>query len=128
MTPEEINQACAELCGWKHVVYTPARQVSASPYNVWIPSTHVGVRPIDDEGDGKRGIPNFTDSLEAAQMAFNALDENSKVYAIGSLLKMLNLQCAFVVGITSVVELMTKITPAQWCEVTLKAVGKWREE
>lgn len=73
MKPEQINIKIAEVCGWKKCRYIPAEQLTTKPFNTWRVSATVGISPLDDEGDGERGIPDYVNSLDAIHEAEKVL-------------------------------------------------------
>lgn len=105
MTPDAINRACAELCGWTGINETGGCPVGFDPQLV-----EAGQHAVNCV----QRVPPFTTSLDAVQMAFKTLTEEQQWWAGFHLAKF---------GIVN----MLLATPFQWCEAILKATGKWEE-
>lgn len=111
MTPEEINQACAELCGF----YQDRRRVAGDLgyTDDWEDCWR------DKEGKELHSLPSFTTSIDAAQKVFRALPTMRQRAEANTILAD--------IGLNEASSFMS-LTPVQWCEATLRAAGKWREE
>lgn len=103
MTNDQINRACAELCGWK---YNGPAALKDEAHGCWICPGN-----MDHQLEF---LPPFTTSLDAAQKAFRALTEEQQMQALLALPD--DLVWIFLA------------TPLQWCEAILKAAGKWEKE
>lgn len=99
MTNDAINRACAELCGWRDCYLSQ----NGEPWGF-----NAGL-------SYSQALPPFTTSLDAAQMAFKALTEEQQVRAS---YKIINIAPG---------SMPMLATPLQWCEVILKAAGKWED-
>ena len=102
MTPQQINAAIATDLGWKVCLGT--RDMPP----VWEPKESGWTTELE-----------FTHSLDAIRAAamerFRTLEEER---AFGIELGTLTQKCNFA---------QWKLTPADWCEAYLRAVGKWSE-
>lgn len=124
MTQEAINRACAELCGWKNVRMHYGTMVDARYRDELIGDHEIF-------GSAWR-IPNYTASLDAAQMAFRALHmPRRKAQAIHILsidiLKLCPLAGDYFMAQEVDVCAIMLATPLQWCEAILRAACRWEE-
>ena len=117
MTPEQINRACAELCGWKLAPWSKDdRGRPMEPVEMWF-------APGETIPHEMFPLHRFTTSLDAAQMAFKSLSEEEQEACTSILCDLVAFDSEGWTE-TQVVKLM-KATPAQWCEAILRAVEKW---
>lgn len=114
MTEEAINRACAELCGWR------ANGLCGPD------ALHHPTKCACFDGEACK-IPRFTQSLDAAQLAFKALTDEQKASASAELGVMLELSNIFDWSLNDVANVMLA-TPLQWCEAILRAAGLWKEK
>lgn len=135
MTPDQINRACAELCGWKlaksaygdyEVLYRPDGSECRHCYNSGDWETLISF----GQAIRYKKLPDFTASLDAAQMAFKALTEEQKKYALYKLWFLLfpsSDACPEDHFLLEDIVLLMLATPLQWCEAILRAAGRWVE-
>lgn len=107
MTPERQRIVIAEVCGWKEC------EISVHGYII-------GIRPGDDIHDGKRGLPDYLNSLDAMHEAENAGGTGfNKADGIIQLMHVIKLPNATPVGF------LAYATATQRAEAFLRTVGKW---
>ena len=119
MKPEDINRACAELCGWTGIhLYEddagPSFWSGEPPEDYW--KTQPPHLKAMRKGYGTT-LPRFTESLDAAQMAFRALAKEQQLGAAFQL-------CGLSTKHGGLIAMSA--TPTQWCESILRAAGRWK--
>jgi hypothetical protein len=108
MTPDEINIAIAEFCGFKDVHFSPS-------WNKVIGTKH------EPEGNEYEVIPNYYGSLDAVHEA-----EIAKIYAEGHDSDLANDYRTNLI-ICADAGMSSSATAPQRCEALLKTLGLWRD-
>lgn len=109
MTPQEINIAIAEACGWKNVRPVVIKNVTCKGDD-----RTAGI--TSDNG----WIPNYYEDLNAMHEAENVLTKDDLYKYTASF-------CFGGYNIGHCVKLACIATASQRCEAFLKTLGKWKE-
>jgi hypothetical protein len=113
MTPDEINIAIAEFCGFKDVHFSPS-------WNKVIGTKH------EPEGNEYEVIPNYYGSLDAVHEAEKHAPKR-KEYAYMLYRVVSGLASDIYVHWSDIGEDIFDATAPQRCEALLKTIERWRD-
>jgi len=118
MTPSQINQAIAELCGWEHY---PAKSVYSKRFGKSFDIDEKWKAPDSTEHDELR----FTTSLDACAEFEGKMDDVAEENYTIQLNRLIQRDNPNRRGPGVIMFLMATATPLQRCEAYLRMKGKW---
>jgi hypothetical protein len=124
MSPEKINQAIGEFCGWK----PETRKMYAGENNVkgWGKNQHLDLGHRDREFiTGHYGFENYHEDLNAIHGAVTKLIYSKRKRYRQWLQTIMSrgLKGGFVIAVEECID----ATAQQRCEALLRTIGKWEE-